>query len=167
MKGSWLVRLYPRAWRERYGAEMSAMLEQMSLTPAAVIDLVAGAVDARVAPHLLASRSNSSSEKEKAMLSSMMKRCAAGPALSVRDQWIGASVMLGSCLLFSVAYVYAAHRYRGNELVDAFGVMAFPAALLISMPFTYVKGHSRITQWIIVGVSLVILAAISYVATLI
>lgn len=167
MKGHWFVRLYPRAWRERYGAEMSAMLEQMSLTPAAVIDLVAGAIDARVAPHVLASRSISSSEKEKAMLSSMMKRCAAGPGLSARDQWIGASVMLGSCLLFSVAYVFAAYRYRGNELVDAFGVMAFPAALLISMPFTYVKGHSRITQWIIVGVSLVILAAFSYLATLI
>jgi hypothetical protein len=30
-----------------------------------------------------------------------------------------------------------------------------------------VKGHSRITQWIIVGVSLVILAVISYLSTLI
>ena len=90
-----------------------------------------------------------------------------GPGLSARDQWIGASVMLGSSLLFAVAYVFAAYRYRGNELVDAFGVMAFPAALLISMPFTYVKGHSKITQWIIVGVSLAFLAVISYVATLI
>jgi hypothetical protein len=106
MTGRWLVRLYPRAWRERYGAEMSAMLEQMPLTPAAVIDLVAGAIDARVAPHVVASRPISSSEKEKAMLTNMMKRCAAGPALSVRDQWIGAWVMLGSCLLFSVAYVW-------------------------------------------------------------
>jgi drug/metabolite transporter (DMT)-like permease len=146
---------------------MSAMLEQMPLTPAAIIDLVAGAIDARVAPHVVASRPISSSEKEKAMLTNMMKRCAAGPALSVRDQWIGAWVMLGSCLLFSVAYVWAAYRYRGNDLVDAFGIMAFPAALLISMPFTYVKGHSRITQAIIVGGSLAILAAISYLTTLI
>jgi hypothetical protein len=167
MSGRWLVRLYPGAWRERYGAEMAVMLEQIRLTPAAILDLVAGAIDARVAPHVLASRSISSSEKEKAMLSSMMKRCAAGPGLSARDQWIGASVMLGSSLLFAVAYVFAAYRYRGNELVDAFGVMAFPAALLISMPFTYVKGHSKITQWIIVGVSLAFLAVISYVATLI
>jgi hypothetical protein len=168
MNGRWLVRLYPRAWRERYGAEMSAMLEQMPLTPAAVIDLVAGAIDARVAPHAVAaSRTVSTSEKEKAMFNSMMKRCAAGPALSTKDALTGAAVMLGSSLLFAIAYVYAAYRYQGNELVEAFGIMAFPAALLISMPFTYTKGHSRLTQAIIVGVSLAILAAISYLTTLI
>ena len=168
MSGRWLVRLYPRAWRERYGAEMSAMLEQMRLTPAAIIDLVAGAIDARVAPHRIpASQTAPGTDKEKAMFTNIMKRCAAGPALSRRDQAIGAAVMLGSSLIFAIAYVFAAHRYRGNEFVDAFGIMAFPASLLLSMPFTYVKGHSRITQWIIVGVSLVILAVAAYVSVLI
>ena len=168
MNGRWLVRLYPRAWRERYGAEMSAMLEQIPLRPAAVIDLVAGAIDARVAPHVVAaSRTVSPSEKEKAMFTSMMKRCAAGPALSTREAWLGGAVMIGSSLFFAIAYVWAAHRYRGNDLVDAFGIMGFPAALLISMPFTYLKGHSRISQAIIVGGLLVFLAVISYVATLI
>ena len=159
----WLVRLYPRAWRERYGTEMSAMLERVPMTPAAVLDLVAGAIDARVAPQ----RTISTSEQETGMFNSMMKRCAAGPALSAREQRIGAAVMLGSSLVFAIAYVLAARRYPGNELVDAFGIMAFPAALLLSMPFTYVSGHSRITQAIIVGVCLVILAAAAYVSVLI
>ena len=168
MSGRWLVRLYPRAWRERYGEEMSAMLEQMRLTPAAIIDLVAGAIDARVAPHRIpASQTASGIDKEKAMFTNIMKRCAAGPALSTRDQAIGAAVMLGSSLIFAIAYVLAARRYPGNELVDAFGIMAFPAALLLSMPFTYVSGHSRITQAIIVGVCLVILAVAAYASVLI
>ena len=167
MSGRWLVRLYPRAWRERYGAEMSAMLEQIPLTPAAVIDLVAGAIDARVSPHVVAaSRTTSTSEKENAMFNRMMKRCVAGPSVSPRDAWLGAAVMIGSSVVFAVAYVLASHRYRDSEVVDAFGIMAFPAALLLSMPFTHMKGHSRISQTIIVGVSLLILAICAYVTAL-
>jgi hypothetical protein len=75
--------------------------------------------------------------------------------------------MLGSSLIFAIAYVLAARRYPGNELVDAFGIMAFPAALLLSMPFTYVSRHSGRTQAIIVGVSLLILAALAYLSALI
>jgi hypothetical protein len=44
---AWLLRLYPRAWRQRYGAEFAALLEQQPLTPLAVVDVVRGALDAR------------------------------------------------------------------------------------------------------------------------
>jgi hypothetical protein len=42
-----LVRLYPRAWRERYGNELLSLLEQLPVTPAAVVDLLGGAAAAR------------------------------------------------------------------------------------------------------------------------
>ena len=42
-----LLWLYPRRWRRRYGAEMEALLEEMRPTPANVLDLVRGALDAR------------------------------------------------------------------------------------------------------------------------
>lgn len=45
MKG-WWARLYPRAWRRRYGAEFAAMLEQQPLTPGALLDIMRGAMDA-------------------------------------------------------------------------------------------------------------------------
>jgi hypothetical protein len=45
MRG-WLVRLYPRAWRQRYGPEFTALLEQQPLTPRSVLDVVRGALDA-------------------------------------------------------------------------------------------------------------------------
>jgi hypothetical protein len=42
-----LLKLYPRAWRERYGAEMLALLEQHDVTLATRLDLLRGAWDAR------------------------------------------------------------------------------------------------------------------------
>ncbi|MBB6729956.1 hypothetical protein [Cohnella zeiphila] len=44
----WLLRLYPRIWRERYEEEMLAMLEDHKITPATVFDLLIGAVDAHL-----------------------------------------------------------------------------------------------------------------------
>jgi DNA-binding PadR family transcriptional regulator len=47
----WMLRLYPRAWRERYAPEMIALLEQHSITLWTVIDLLFGALDARLDPY--------------------------------------------------------------------------------------------------------------------
>src|SRR5215472_14205565 len=47
----WMLRLYPRAWRKRYGEEMLALLEQHSITFWTVIDLFLGALDARLDPY--------------------------------------------------------------------------------------------------------------------
>ena len=43
-----LVRLYPRPWRERYGDEYAALLVEHGLGPRTVVDVLAGAVDARL-----------------------------------------------------------------------------------------------------------------------
>jgi hypothetical protein len=51
MKRLILLRLYPRAWRERYGEELSAQLEaQRPLRIGVVADLVRGALDAHLHP---------------------------------------------------------------------------------------------------------------------
>jgi hypothetical protein len=39
-----LLRLYPRAWRERYGAELLALIAEQGLSTSAVFDVVAAAV---------------------------------------------------------------------------------------------------------------------------
>ena len=41
-----LVGVYPRAWRERYGDELLALLQQLPLTPATVLNLLGGAAAA-------------------------------------------------------------------------------------------------------------------------
>jgi hypothetical protein len=45
-----LLRLYPRAWRRRYRAEMEAMLDELPLTPRGTLDLAMGVVDAHLHP---------------------------------------------------------------------------------------------------------------------
>jgi hypothetical protein len=51
MKRHLLLRLYPRAWRERYGEELSAQLDaQRPLRIGVVADLVRGALDAHLHP---------------------------------------------------------------------------------------------------------------------
>jgi hypothetical protein len=42
----WLVRLYPRGWRERYEEEFLAMLEQRPMSPVDALDVALGALDA-------------------------------------------------------------------------------------------------------------------------
>lgn len=56
-----IVRLYPSAWRRRYGAELSDLLDEMPSTPATTLDLLRGAFTLhmrvlldRLAPRLLA-----------------------------------------------------------------------------------------------------------------
>jgi len=47
-----ILRLYPRAWRERYGDELLALLEDRPPSPLDLIDLARGAFDARLHPQL-------------------------------------------------------------------------------------------------------------------
>jgi hypothetical protein len=47
---TWLVRLYPRAWRRCYEAEMLALLEQHHVTVLTILDLLFGMVTARLDP---------------------------------------------------------------------------------------------------------------------
>ncbi len=47
---SWLLRLYPTTWRARYGDEFAALLDDYSLTPFALCDVLLGALDAHIAP---------------------------------------------------------------------------------------------------------------------
>lgn len=45
-----LVRLYPRRWRQRYGDEFAAVLEDQPMKLRAVLDVVRGALAQRLAP---------------------------------------------------------------------------------------------------------------------
>ena len=51
-----LLRLYPRAWRDRYGAEVTHLLQHHRVTPWTALDILLGALDAHVHPELLPGR---------------------------------------------------------------------------------------------------------------
>lgn len=44
----WLTRLYPRPWRERYGDEFEALLEECLRSPLDILDIFLGAFDAHL-----------------------------------------------------------------------------------------------------------------------
>ena len=47
-----LLRLYPRAWRDRYGDELAALLDEQPATLLDRLDLIRGALDARMHPQV-------------------------------------------------------------------------------------------------------------------
>lgn len=156
-----LLRLYPKAWRDLYGEEFAGILAAQRLSPRLLLDIIGGAVDARLQPQVRINRGD-------VMTMKLLKRCAVGGVqLSKKDELLGAAAMIGFSLLFAGLYVWASYVYRDNEMVDAFGIMAFPAAMIATMPFTYLKGQSRTARVVTVGGLLLFLAAISYLAALI
>lgn len=52
----WLLRLYPRAWRDRYGDEVTSVLAEHHVTYWTALDLVLGAIDAHLHGDLLPRR---------------------------------------------------------------------------------------------------------------
>ena len=46
MKVRWVLRLYPRAWRDRYEDEVQALLDQRGASALTLVDLLIGALDA-------------------------------------------------------------------------------------------------------------------------
>ena len=55
-RATMLLRLYPPAWRARYQDELEAVLEQHAITMATIVDLLWGALDARLDPAFTSER---------------------------------------------------------------------------------------------------------------
>ena len=90
-----LVRLYPAAWQQRYGEELSRILEDRPPSPFDVADLLFGAVDAHL--HLRGLGNHSEHRKGIPM------------SLSIAGF---ASIVSGG--LWAVFFVYASTLYGGN-----------------------------------------------------
>ena len=94
-----LLRLYPRAWRERYGEEFLEFVGPGRLRPQQVIDIVSGAVDAHLSREVR--RSTAPEGGGAFMLTSLKAACArTGPRITTRDGVIGAAVMIVASLVF-------------------------------------------------------------------
>lgn len=110
-----LLALYPRAWRRRYAAEFSAVLDAQPPSPALIFDIVLGAIDAHLDPQV--------AEDGEAPLRRRMKEV-------VMDGLRSRSVLLGVGLLLPVALLVAAYRFPGVISDGAvFGGLAIVTAL--------------------------------------
>ena len=84
--------------------------------------------------------------------------------LSKRDAWIGAGVMIAGSILLSGLGI-AIDRAGFDTLADAVMAAAFPVSVLLTMPFTFVKGQPWKAQCVLIGIPLAIVIILTWVAT--
>ena len=145
-----LLRLYPAAWRDRYGAEMAAMLASEPMTARVVLDLLAGAVDARVSPQAIVTLSSS---REKHMTSI----CGTPTYISGRDRVKSAMWMVGVTAALTCLSVGLREVFGRTVPIVTLRYAAFPLALLWASRWTTMKPYSRAAQAVILGTTAVVI----------
>jgi hypothetical protein len=166
MTASQLLRLYPRAWQDRYGEEFLATVGDGALRFQQVVDIVSGAVDAWFSSDVRRS-TTSPSQKGEATMTAIKAACGrAQVRMTTRDGIIGAAIMIGVTFALSALGIVV-KRSGSTELGEALTSISFSAALVASMPFTFMKGQPWRAQAVICGGTLLVLTAITYLATLI
>jgi hypothetical protein len=141
-----LLLLYPRSWRVRYGDEFLALMEAHPMRASQLIDILRGALDARLSPEV----------RRTTCVALRGRR----PGVTPRDGLIGAGLMLA--LTFAMQTL--SHAALGNgfpEIGSALKELAFPIPFTVSMPFWLMKGTSWRAQTAIVGVTVCLLIASS------
>lgn len=166
MRPETLLRLYPRAWRARYGEEFLATIGPGALGPQQVIDMVSGAIDAwlsadvrRAATPASVARTGGGLMNVKALVA-----CSRNQArYTKRDALIGAGVMVGATVILTTVGTVAQRSgwpATGEALVN----LSFTASLMLSMPFWLMKGQPWKAQGVIIGLSVMLLTAATYLA---
>ena len=168
MRAERLLRLYPRAWRERYADEFLETVGHSALRLQQVIDIVSGAIDAWLSPDVrraTATGQTDANKGEPKMLKSMLVCGRSELRYTTRDALIGAGVMLG--LTFLSLWLAAAARSNGwpvaAEMLTSVG---FFVAQIVSMTFWLLKGQPWKAQTVLVGSTVGALLAIGYVAAI-
>ena len=165
----WL-RLYPKPWRQRYGDELLDLLEGGRLGFQGAIDVVAGAIDARLSRHWTSrARSAAATTEDDGWRKIMqLKSVCASHAVryTKRDALLGAGLMLVLTAVLTAASVAA--RRSGMEIsADLLMMMAFPGSTLAALPFTSLKGQRVRVQGVMIGGTLALLTLISLTASVI
>src|SRR5262249_36119301 len=126
MIARWLLALYPRGWRDRYAAEVSTLLASEPVTLRLVLDLIAGAADARLHPQPGFRRTAAAGEEAPTM-STIFAHCQpvhVDPA----DHRRSAILVLVLSLALAIGYIALKRLTGDNALVDAAGITSFPLA---------------------------------------
>lgn len=164
-----LLRLYPRAWRDRYGDEFLDTVGDDGLHAQQMIDIVMGAIDAWLSLDVRRATSSHSTVPNgggSTMLKSIMACERRAFRASKKDALVAAGVMIVGSLIFSA--VGTAALRAGWPVTGKFVLsLGFPAPLVLSMPFWMMKGQPWRAQTAIVVGTLAVLVAIGYLSTVI
>lgn len=163
-----LLRLYPRSWRARYGEEFLAILGGGELSLQQVIDVVSGAVDAWLSSDVRRATGVpglAANEGGWTMLKSMIACERKHSRATKRDALLGAGVMMGTAVLLSCLGIIA--RRSGWALTAEILLnISFLVALMLSLPFWLMKGQPWKAQAVVVGGTTALLVMISWLASI-
>jgi len=155
-----LLRLYPRAWRERYGDEFLAVVGESGMGVQQTIDIVSGAIDAWLSSDVRNATRVSSAATSGEVTMTVRTMVCAKANYTTRDGLIGAGVMIAGSLLFAILGMVL--KQNGwPEAAEAILANGWLVSLTLSMPFWLMKGQPRRAQIVIVGGTLVLLLAIA------
>ena len=159
---NWLLRLYPTAWRQRYGEEFASVLQGQRLTLGLVVDVLGGAVDAWLHPQGQTIEVEIT-KGETTMTNEMIARCAAGgPRISQRDQKMASAMMLLGALGMAVAYLVLTKFYHSAPAVQALGYAAMPAMYQLYVHGAYLRRRRLSTQLVVTGGALAFIYLITW-----
>jgi hypothetical protein len=164
MTGQRLLWLYPRAWRERYGDEFVAIVGDRQLALGEWIDIVSGAIDARLSSDVRRAAASNAAGGAPAMtvLQALKLRQCGKNAISTREALVGAAVLIaGSLATVAVKYwLVTAGRPEAGRLVTE---ISFPALYIVVTNVWYLRGQPWRARLVISA----ILVAIFGLATMI
>ncbi len=129
-----LVRLYPTAWRARYGDEFEALLVERRPSRRDLVDILVGAVDARLWPQV-----NPDASRRQ---------------VQITDRLAGAAAISGG-LVWSASYIAAA--VTGSRLDLGFLIVIAIGLMVLSLPGRYLLPHARLVALGTAGVALSLL----------
>ena len=151
---TWLLRLYPARWRQRYGEEFRAVLAGQRASLGLFFDVLGGAIDAHLQPQILYS-SEKQTGGDDTMTLAMFERCAAGGAkLSPDDRRMASRVTIFSALAIAVLCIVLTKIYREATPVQALIYASAPALSIVYAQAAYLRKRSWRAQAFLLGAGL-------------
>lgn len=144
----WVVKLYPRAWQARYGGELAALLAEQKMTFGTLIDLVGGALDARLSPQ----KTTRDFGDDPMNAERWLPRCVTGcPKLATRQSLVSAAATILVTLALTTGHLLLKKAYGATPAIEAIQISVFPVILLITTTSLYIAQRSWRTQVAFLG----------------
>jgi hypothetical protein len=159
---TWLIRLYPPAWRRRYGRELAELLAAQPMSFRTVVDLLAGAVDAWLNPQSSTAVTTTDAKGAEAMVPRMLqlKSAGYGQDVTAADSFKAAAVTVGGTLALVGILTAAIKIYGKNPYFESLLAMGWLVPFLFSQHYTYLKGRPASVQAVFIGAPAVLVMAI-------
>lgn len=164
---TWLIRLYPPAWRRRYGRELAELIATQPQSFGMAIDLVVGAIDAWISPQSSTAGTAAETKGAGTMVSDMLRlRCAGhGPSVTPADTRKAVTVTIGGTLALTLAWMWGMSRYGSNPYLESLFLVSWIPPMLFGLRHTSLKGRPGRVQAVFIAGNTAIVTAIMLVAT--